>query len=159
MFSVGCVCHSVSPQVGPHVTITHDAWDLTGPTYLSLPLIIPDIIPGIPRPLNIRPGTPSPEPPATDIWWEMLETCSNLFTWGLPRSGIWWWSLMYVWFASRWYAISCYIIESEDSRVASKRSSKFRSQDCWKLRSFNEQLIFSTFFLLSGRLVVNKSLF
>ena len=24
-------------------------------------------------------------PPASDIWWQRLDTCSNMFTWGLPR--------------------------------------------------------------------------
>ena len=43
-------------------------------------------------PLDIRPGTPNPpsrhqtwRPPATDIWWSSLETCSNLLIWG-PRA-------------------------------------------------------------------------
>ena len=52
------VCPSVSQSFCPcgkgggHVTITHDALDL-----------------------NIK-------PPARDIWWPRLDTCSSLFTWG-----------------------------------------------------------------------------
>ena len=30
------------------------------------------------------PPTPSTQPPASDIWWSGLETCSNMFTWGHP---------------------------------------------------------------------------
>ena len=54
------VCHSV--QGSAHVTITHDA---LGHGY----------------PLHTRHGT-HPHPPATDIRWLSLETCSNKFTWG-----------------------------------------------------------------------------
>ena len=59
------VCDSI--QRGPLVTITHDAMNLTVQS------------PTGPRSLDIRPGTPSPStlPPATDIWWSILETCSN----------------------------------------------------------------------------------
>ena len=54
MFSLAFVC--LQGRGGPHVTITHDALDLTvQPTH----------------------------PPAYDISWPFLETCSNLFTWGL----------------------------------------------------------------------------
>ena len=58
MFSVMWVCQSTG---GVHVTINHDVLDLTiqGPpwqwTYLK---------------------------PASHIWWQKLESCSNLFTWG-----------------------------------------------------------------------------
>ena len=27
---------------------------------------------------------------SSDIWWQQLETCSNLFTWGPPGANIWW---------------------------------------------------------------------
>ena len=30
------------------------------------------------------PSVQVPVPPASDIWWPRLETCSNLFTWGTP---------------------------------------------------------------------------
>ena len=37
-------------------------------------------------PPPIRPGTLLALPPATDIWWPTLETCSNAFAWGQPTS-------------------------------------------------------------------------
>ena len=55
---------------GSHVTITHDALDLTiqGPP------------PGLPPPYR---------DPVSDIWWPRLKTCSNLFTWGPPTTVNW----------------------------------------------------------------------
>ena len=58
IFSVVCVCQSVCPQ-GSHVTITHDALDLT----VQAPM-----------------GPHVQGPPASDIWWPRLETCPKLFT-------------------------------------------------------------------------------
>ena len=62
---------------GPHVTITHDALDLTvqGPSSRQ---------------------SPSIQPPTSDIWWPRLEICSNLFTrlphcTGPPTSADIWW--------------------------------------------------------------------
>ena len=81
------VCLSVHRV--PHVTITHDALDLT-----------------------VQGLTPSVEvtsPSISDIWWPWLETCSNLFTWGshcpgstpvLTSCG---WLLKHVQWVSRWY--------------------------------------------------------
>ena len=40
-----------------------------------------------PPPGDIRPGIP----PATEIWWQTLVTCSNLL-----MSDIWWWPLKHV---------------------------------------------------------------
>ena len=42
-----------------------------------------------PSPPDIRPGTNYPLPPATDIWYSTLETCSNLFNWGTPPLQEW----------------------------------------------------------------------
>ena len=76
--------HQEPPEVstgGPHVTIIHDALDLTI-------------------------DSPIPPPPASGIWWPRLETCSNLFTWGHPHpvltSGVW--LLKYIRWASGMYA-------------------------------------------------------
>ena len=63
--SVVSVCHSV-PTGGPHVTITHDALDLT-----VFPLPPPDLGPS---------QSQSQPDPASDIWWPSLKICSNLFT-------------------------------------------------------------------------------
>ena len=42
------------------------------------------------RALDIRPRThPKPSPPASDIWWPSLETCSNLFISGCPHPQEW----------------------------------------------------------------------
>ena len=52
---------------GPHVTITHDAMDVTveaTPLYRAL----------VPSLYNVAAS------PAGDIWWPRLETYSNLFT-------------------------------------------------------------------------------
>ena len=57
------VSHSVHSG-GPHVTITHDALDLTVQC---------------PRPSAWDPLA-MPPPPASNIWGSSLETCSNLFT-------------------------------------------------------------------------------
>ena len=52
---------------GSHVTITHDALDLTiqGPTALA-----PD------SSLSAH-GHSWPQPPGSDIWWQSLETCNK----------------------------------------------------------------------------------
>ena len=65
---------------GPHVTITHDAFDLTVQ------------VSSWPNPLGHGTWVP---PHASDIWWQPMEsqvTCSNLFTWGPPPTNthIWW---------------------------------------------------------------------
>ena len=62
------VCPSFCRAGGSHVTIAHDALDLT--------------VQGIPAPpppwiSDLCTGPPSA---ASDIWWPTLETCSNLFT-------------------------------------------------------------------------------
>ena len=85
------VCLLFCPQERAHMTITHDALDLTvqppPPDWPS-----PDFRPGTHRALaqpslDIRLGIP----PANDIWWSSLENCSDLFIWGpSSRSDIWW---------------------------------------------------------------------
>ena len=83
MFSYVSVCQSVSPQGGPHVTITHDALDLTvwGSQSQTLP---PDM--WLPPPLVPAPPghqiwgatlLPAPVSPVSDIWWPSLETYSS----------------------------------------------------------------------------------
>ena len=64
--------------------------------------------PPLPPPPDMGPhwtGTPPPPdmdltgqgPPTSDIWWPSLETCSNLFTSGLPPTSAYiWWPLKYV---------------------------------------------------------------
>ena len=71
---------------GPHVTITHDALDLTVSPLPALVLILippPDIWHGdSPGPVPLRHGTWGPlhaGPSASDIWRPSLEICSNLF--------------------------------------------------------------------------------
>ena len=88
MFSLMSVCLSVHRRQGLHVTITHDVLDI--------------IVQPSPHPLGIRPWPLKPQPPpASDIWWSSLKTCSNLFIWGHPQNNIWWWS--HVWFTNGWY--------------------------------------------------------
>ena len=71
MFSLVFVC--LFTEEGSHVTITHDALDLTVQA------------PALP-PLGIRHGTPNLGPaPTNDIWWLSLETCLHLFTWRPPN--------------------------------------------------------------------------
>ena len=41
-------------------------------------------------------GTPYYPTPASDIWWSLLETCSNLFT-SDPTGADIWWLLKHVW--------------------------------------------------------------
>ena len=78
MFSYTSVCQPVCLSTwGPHVTITHDALDLT-------------VQGSYPQKSDLGPPA---LPPASDIWWSSLETCSNLFIWGPPASDIWWSSL------------------------------------------------------------------
>ena len=85
------VCLSVHRGKGLHLTIVHDALDLT----LQAP--------------HIRHGTPQPQPqsqPSTsDILWPSLETCSNLFTPRMPRPNSIdiWWLPKYIWLTSRKY--------------------------------------------------------
>ena len=82
-------------STGGHVTITHDALDLT----------IQDPPPGLgsgsdPSRHGISRPTQLPQtcdllalPPVSDIWWPSMETCSNLFILGSPTSvHILWWS-------------------------------------------------------------------
>ena len=81
----------------PHVTITYDALYLSvqSPPTLPPPLDIRQRIYPPPAlspwtsymdpcrfPLDIRHGTTLTLPPASDIWWASLETCSNLLPWG-----------------------------------------------------------------------------
>ena len=65
-----CVC----PDGGSQVTITHDTLDLI----LQPPLPSPGSGPG-----------PDPSHPVSDIWWPLLKTCSNLFTWRPSISTYW----------------------------------------------------------------------
>ena len=72
MFSRVFVC----PQRGTHVTISHDALDLT--------------VQGSPRPPDSQTmGSQGPSltlalalAPISDSWWPSLETCSNMFNSG-----------------------------------------------------------------------------
>ena len=69
MILVMSVLHSVKgggQQGGLTVTITHDAWDLAVQAPCSSPS----------PPLSDM----GPPAPASDIWWPLLEACSNLFT-------------------------------------------------------------------------------
>ena len=97
------VCLSVQRRI-PQVTITHDALDLTAKEHPPHP--IPsrprcpwtlDLGRPLPQPqhhlLSYQPQahaqTLDPAPPASDIWWSSLETCSNLFIGTpLPQSDI-----------------------------------------------------------------------
>ena len=84
MFSVVCLSVSLSTDRGPHVTITHDALDLTMLPHPWPPDMGPHCI-----------GNPLPQiwnftvqgPPASDIWSPILKVCTNVFTWG---TDIWW---------------------------------------------------------------------
>ena len=69
MFSVVSVHQLFYPQGegGPHVTIAHGALDLTVQ---------------VPPNHTLDPQTSEPGSPGSDIWWSLLETCSNLFIWG-----------------------------------------------------------------------------
>ena len=101
--------------------ITHDALDLTvqtlNPGHLGLPVLAQATIPPpLTSDLGPLPSAPVPAPNASDIWWWLLENCSNLFIWTPPPSNIWWWpvKLKHVRFpcrrcASFWNAFLCYI--------------------------------------------------
>ena len=74
MLAVMSVCLSFCLE-GSHVTIAHDALDLT---------VLPPPHPGPFQTWEMgTPRLPSDmeheNPPATDIWWPSLLTCSNLF--------------------------------------------------------------------------------
>ena len=103
MYSVVSVCQLFSPQGGKfHVTITHDALDLTVhspsppcplPETLNLTVQVPletwdlTVQPPSLGSLDMEPhctGTPS------DIWWPRLDTCSNLFNLHPINADIWW---------------------------------------------------------------------
>ena len=91
MFSVVCVCHSDCLSKGdPHVTITHDALGLT---VQDPPWPWP--------PTGYQIWDPWPQTP---LYWHLVanivETCSNLFTWGSPGSNTWWWPLKHIPFPS-----------------------------------------------------------
>ena len=103
------MCLSVCPWRGSHVTITHDAFDLTIQE-LPSPSTSPSCVQGSSGPVPLCTGTPTsdicwPIPdtrdlfklvhlrtatPASDIWWSRLETSLNLFTWG----PLWSWHLV-----------------------------------------------------------------
>ena len=85
-------CMSVCPQGGPHVGIIYGMLDSSRQHLV---------------PLDIRHRTPGPVPPASDIWWPLLETCLNLFTRGPhphPISSDIRWSLKHIRFTSGRYA-------------------------------------------------------
>ena len=68
--------HGIGHITGYHPSPGHQAWDL--------PLLPPTLTP------DIRHGDLLP--PAIDICWSSLETCSNLFTWGPTPH--WYWHLV-----------------------------------------------------------------
>ena len=70
MFSVVSVRHSVNGGGLP--IYDHCPWCI-GPHYAG---------PSIPDINHVT--SPQTWPPACDIWWPSLETCSNLFIWGPP---------------------------------------------------------------------------
>ena len=83
-------CVSVCPQEGPiwplpmlHWTSLYRA--LPSPPYVQRP---PPPTPTL-APSRHRTLLYSPLPPANDIWWPSLETCSNLFTSGPPSHQCW----------------------------------------------------------------------
>ena len=120
MFSLVSVCLFTG---GPHMTITHDALDLTvqGPHLLDIrhgPPSSPALDP-TPRhqtldppslawpPLDMRCGTlwsqPLALPSACDIWWLSLETCwTSNFKTPLTGTDVWW--PKHIHLASGWYA-------------------------------------------------------
>ena len=96
MFSVVSVFQAVCPQ---RVLCDHYPWCI-GPHCRGIPLVqaqLPlqtwDLRPPRPGLVPFRMwdmGPPSPTPPASEIWWLSPETCSNLFTWGLPTPHQYW---------------------------------------------------------------------
>ena len=98
-----------------HVTISHDALDLTVQG-IPLVLVLPPGHGTSPYRATMPPGhwtspykdfldsSPSPQPglafPSSDIWWPRLDTCSNLFTWAsrpvLKSGGQDWRSVQFV---------------------------------------------------------------
>ena len=70
MFSVVSVCS----QRDPHVTITHDVFDL------NLQDCLPHPAPWPPPSCSLDIKHGSAWPPPSDIWWPSQKTCSNLFT-------------------------------------------------------------------------------
>ena len=89
MFSI---CHSVWGLGGEggggltHVTITHNALNLT-------------VRPSWHETLLYTAPTP-----ASDIWWPILETCSNLFSCGPPNGTDIWWLMKHIQLPSWQYA-------------------------------------------------------
>ena len=87
MFSCMCVCQ-LSSGGGPPCDYYHHALDLTvqTPNPAPAPGHQTCILPGpSPAPLRHETLDPQPltsdmEPPASDIWWPSLKTCSNFFT-------------------------------------------------------------------------------
>ena len=83
-----------SHKHGPHCTGTLQLW-LQNPRIWDLTV---QGSPLGPTPLDIfkldQLGPPNTGTPGSDIWWSILETCSNLFIWG-PFDADIWWLLMY----------------------------------------------------------------
>ena len=125
VFSHVCVCLSAGREEGVHMTATHDTLDLTVQILPYHPFsghgtsLYRDLLPPwawdftVTIPLGMGPhstGTPiswlqpsSPghgiplyRPPASDIGWPKLETCSILFIWGNPLNKVphWYWHLV-----------------------------------------------------------------
>ena len=120
------VCPSFCPQrIGEsHMTMTHDALDLTvqGPEPPTPPHPtadmgiqgLPGSGPGSPRKWDLRLPRPWSWSPASDIWWPSLETCSNFVhfrTPPLPHQG---WHLVALEAgtvsASRRYLLECVLV-------------------------------------------------
>ena len=79
IFTIVCLSFCCR-EGGYHVTIAHDALDLTIQYIL--------LCTGTPWPSPLCTGTllaRAPSVPACDIWWPRLGTCSNFLTWG-PHS-------------------------------------------------------------------------
>ena len=101
-------------------------------------------------PQELRHGTPWTWCPSSDIWWQSLETCSNLFTWGptLPTgTDIWWppehntvgkWSvgtLLEIFLVTSYYYVPTDKFSFTEMSPFSKRRipNLFARSECWEI--------------------------